>query len=390
MAPALEHLLQTLACGALLLLALITGGARGPQAPIAAKRWLSLFLLSAGCLMLDGSLYQSGVYAAYPHLLGITDLFVFTLSPALYLSVRHFTDARSGWRRSDLWHLLPAGLFALLNLYFFAQPLSSKLEVLAAYSTDTSGLDPLMAANLFQHAAYLLLSFRRLVRHRRQVTAFASSLENVRLDWLWHVLLAIACMYGLWVAELLSGLPWIPPLSTAGYLAATAYLGYHAVRQDRVFGFSPQAAEELAELLEGGAPPEPAGPPAPDLGPQKAQLAALMAQQQPYLDSSLSLPALAQLAGMRTHDLSRLINQGFGENFYQFVNRYRIEASKRLLADPAYAHYSILGIAFEAGFNSKTTFNTAFKQATGAVPAAWRREALAQPEGDGASLPDIA
>jgi AraC-like DNA-binding protein len=67
--------------------------------------------------------------------------------------------------------------------------------------------------------------------------------------------------------------------------------------------------------------------------------------------------------------MSYLINSGFGENFFQFINKYRVERAKELLNIDKLSKYSILGIAFESGFNSKTTFNTTFKKFTNQTPS---------------------
>jgi len=85
----------------------------------------------------------------------------------------------------------------------------------------------------------------------------------------------------------------------------------------------------------------------------------------PYLNPDLNLPQLATELGISIHYLSQVINEHFRLNFFDFVNRYRIEAFKERIADPRYRNFSLLGIAFECGFNSKSTFNRIFKQATG-------------------------
>jgi AraC-like DNA-binding protein len=76
------------------------------------------------------------------------------------------------------------------------------------------------------------------------------------------------------------------------------------------------------------------------------------------------------------HELSYLINVGFENNFYNFVNSYRVEESKTLLTSPKHQHLSMLGIAFEAGFNSKTAFYTAFKKMTGVSPTEFKTSNL--------------
>lgn len=71
--------------------------------------------------------------------------------------------------------------------------------------------------------------------------------------------------------------------------------------------------------------------------------------------------------------MSHLINAGLGENFYDFINKYRVEEVKRLMADPQKQNYNLLGIALEAGFKSKSTFNLIFKRFTGLTPTEYKK-----------------
>jgi AraC-like DNA-binding protein len=97
-----------------------------------------------------------------------------------------------------------------------------------------------------------------------------------------------------------------------------------------------------------------------------------MQSEKPFLDNELNLLKLAAHMQITIHTLSYVINEGYGENFAQYVNRYRVEEAKKLLDDPQVAHLSILGIAFDAGFNSKTVFNTTFKKITGLSPSEYK------------------
>jgi AraC-like DNA-binding protein len=98
-----------------------------------------------------------------------------------------------------------------------------------------------------------------------------------------------------------------------------------------------------------------------------------MEKQRPYLDPELSLSALAKELGINRNQLSQSINDGLGENFYDFVNKYRVEEVKRLMADPNKQNYNLLGIAVEAGFKSKSTFNLIFKRFTGLTPTEYKK-----------------
>lgn len=100
----------------------------------------------------------------------------------------------------------------------------------------------------------------------------------------------------------------------------------------------------------------------------------LMASDRPYLHSNLTVNRLAHLLGIPAKDLSRHLNQVLGRNFYEFVNGYRITEVKRRLADPE-EDKTVLDIMYEAGFNSKSVFNTLFRKSTGMTPTRFRQDA---------------
>ncbi|TWI95057.1 AraC-like DNA-binding protein [Mucilaginibacter frigoritolerans] len=91
-----------------------------------------------------------------------------------------------------------------------------------------------------------------------------------------------------------------------------------------------------------------------------------------YLNEDLSLNSLAKELGISIHELSRIINTGLRKNFNDFVNEFRIQDITRKMKDPVYDRITLLGIAYDCGFNSKTTFNRAFKQVTGKSPAQYK------------------
>lgn len=94
----------------------------------------------------------------------------------------------------------------------------------------------------------------------------------------------------------------------------------------------------------------------------------IMEEEKAYLDPDLSLSSLADKIGIHPNQLSWLLNESLGKNFNEFINHYRVEAFKQLAADPKNANISIVGLAYDSGFNSKTVFNTYFKKETGITP----------------------
>jgi AraC-like DNA-binding protein len=102
------------------------------------------------------------------------------------------------------------------------------------------------------------------------------------------------------------------------------------------------------------------------------RITALMENEKLYQETELTLHQLATKLEVPTYQVSQALNDGMKKNFYDLVNGYRVEEAKRLLLDSKNRNYTILSVGFEAGFNSKTTFNTVFKKFTGLTPTDFR------------------
>ncbi len=100
----------------------------------------------------------------------------------------------------------------------------------------------------------------------------------------------------------------------------------------------------------------------------------LMSKEKPYLDANLSLPALASKLNIPSHHLSRVINEQFNVNFFDFVNQYRVNEVKSRMGNPEFENLSLLGIAFDCGFNTKSAFNRVFKKITGLTPSEYKKQ----------------
>jgi AraC-like DNA-binding protein len=99
-----------------------------------------------------------------------------------------------------------------------------------------------------------------------------------------------------------------------------------------------------------------------------------MEEQKPFVRSTLTLQELSDELQISAHNLSEVINTKLGKNFFDFVNGFRVKEVQARLADPQYDHLTILAIAQDAGFNSKSTFNTIFKKVTNQTPSEYRRQ----------------
>ena len=97
-----------------------------------------------------------------------------------------------------------------------------------------------------------------------------------------------------------------------------------------------------------------------------------MASSKPFLNSNLTLQQLASDLTITPHILSQVINDQYNLNFFDFVNQYRVQEFREIVLNPKYENFSLLGIALECGFNSKTAFNRIFKKSTGLTPSQFK------------------
>jgi len=107
--------------------------------------------------------------------------------------------------------------------------------------------------------------------------------------------------------------------------------------------------------------------------PHISNLEKLIIDNSRYLDPNLSLESVANEIGLSKSYLSRIINAELQTNFNDYVNSFRVAEAKNLLLNPQFSNYTLVSIGLEAGFNSKTTFNTVFKKQTGLTPSQYRK-----------------
>ena len=134
-------------------------------------------------------------------------------------------------------------------------------------------------------------------------------------------------------------------------------------------------AQEAEELIVVDRRYERSGMDARMMNDYETALAAFMQKSRIYLDPDLSLEILASRMKMSRHHLTQLLNEKLEKNFYSFINEYRIEEAIDRLNDPS-LQVNILSLAFDCGFNSKSSFNNYFKKITGTTPTAYRKQQL--------------
>ncbi|HEY7698852.1 MAG TPA: helix-turn-helix domain-containing protein [Vicinamibacteria bacterium] len=331
-----------------------------------ANRLLALLLFLFTLQLLHIVLYWTRSLAFLPHFFGVPWFFPILYGPLLFLYARSLDPSRRALRPSDFAHALPFLLVLALFARFYLSSSEVKRRILeASYEriTPASGLVLAVFAFQFLHfLGYMAASLRE------------SSGREPRGRWMRRLLLAFAVTFAWWFAYGLAvslGLPYWRAIDYGATLAMTATIyaiGYTALREPEIF---------VGELRRQKGRYERSSLSFSEVEEHRARLLEVMAETKPYTDATLRLTDLAVLVGLPSHQLSQVINQGLDESYNDFVNRYRVEEAKRLLSDPRRGADSLLALAFEAGFNNKTSFNEAFKKHARTTPSRFRASARA-------------
>lgn len=367
-----------------------------------ANRLLTVLLLIISAALISRVvIYDRDIFNFAPKLLLVPDLLYFLYPPMFMFYIRRLL--RPSPRAIDyreLLHLLPFGLHALAYLPLFLMDHQAFINqavglALRPYFVWAAGLALPYALGYWLYARRLI----RIYQHESDHKYSAGS----NLGFLQQVMTLKGICLVLWVATFAVGAygramgidtTLITDRTTdaiwIGFSLTVFLLGYYAMKEPEIFRIphtdspeaerSPLGQEDAPSLRSHGAPhgdgdPDPESTPEAD-EPQdlffdealKDRLESLMAEEQPYLNPKLTLSELADLAHTNPHELSRAINQGFGMNFNDFVNSYRVEAFKQRVVEPRYQNHTFLAVAMMVGFNSKTAFNRSFKKLTGETP----------------------
>ena len=223
--------------------------------------------------------------------------------------------------------------------------------------------------------ASLVLASLRIRKYQVKVPHFASETSEIDLNWLIYIIIGILLLH---LSITIHNIVFYPS-SLGEYinlfvLIIVYFAGFHALKQKEIY---PKDEKQRLEVLSISTQEDVAVEKRKlmtdeELIHRKANLVELMTQEQPFLDSEINLSRLAKIAEHTPHQLSYVINRGFNENFFQFINRYRVERAKELLVSKTSSKFSMVGIAFESGFNSKTSFNTTFKKLVGKTPSEYK------------------
>jgi len=343
---------------------------------------LLLFLILLGLVFFDNYLRNTGFYETYPGLWGITYCFPLLIAPLMYYYTVLITTQVQRFNRRYLLLTLPFIFFFIYYLAtYYLLPVNQKIAFYERASMHPWGM--ILAGEAFIIASgpvYAVLCLLRLYKHSKNIGKYFSFKEGISLQWLKTVsYLVIVSDFIMLLTNLFSDFIRVITVETADNIMHASnvllvfYVGFMGFRQKLIYNSVnentlqtadkqlKQKETEVSKYVKSGLK---------DAEAEKYYelLLDLIEKEELFQNGKLLLKDIADRLGISNNYLSQIINQKTGKNFFRFINEYRVEKAKQLLADKA-GKYTILSIAYDCGFNSKSSFNTIFKEYTGKTPS---------------------
>jgi len=338
--------------------------ARGVRQRSKANLWLALLIGLLCSSLITPFIGFANVYDNNQWLTYFPFSIAYSYGVCVWFYTVNLTDSRHRLKSRDLLLFVPTLVYLTYRLFLFSHTVEWK-----SWFDDNYG-DVFGAAVFVTEAMWNLIFLVFSIRHYRKYRVWLdenfSDTEKIKFDWLRNFLYLFTAVLVLgalfdFANSFVVKLSYIQyfyfeivlALATY-YLAVAGYLRSRTI--ELTFDDRAEPADEpRRSLLSDG-----------EMERLKMRLLTVMSEERPYLDPSLTLTDLTRAVGVNTTVLSHLINKGFDKNFNDFINEHRINEVKSKLR--AADDETVLAIAFDSGFNSKATFNRAFKKFTGMTP----------------------
>ena len=306
----------------------------------------------------------------------------FTYGPLLWLYIRHMTRPGLKFSPWNALHFIPFIVFFAVSVIFREEPI---LDDLSGFLVRDRFIPLRIVYSIcffLSVTVYSVLSFLEIRNHQKRLRDMISY-TSAKLSLNWMKILSIT-FYTIYVLVFILGgikifsgiLPFDPYVLTFFFIAFFSFVfSFYAIRQPEILDYPAMSPEEEnINAANGTARYAKSG-----LRDEQAEeylntLLMFMDQEKPYLNGDLTITDLSRKTGIPRHYITEVLNEKHGRNFFTFVNEYRVREVISRLGDPRYQHYTILAIAFDSGFNSKSTFNTFFKAYTGKTPSDFRQQ----------------
>jgi AraC-like DNA-binding protein len=329
-----------------------------------------LFLI---CTEMIFALINSNVLEMYSF-----QFITFTYGPLMFLYVRFMTNPNRKFNWLALLHFIPFAVFFTVSVIFRSESLVRDLRSFFLPDRFISLRIVYGTSFFLSITVYSVLAFIEIKRHQDNLKNLISYTSGViTLNWLKVVSISFYAAY--FILFILGGLnmignyiPFDPYFVIFGFIALFSFVySFYGIKQPVIFGEDLNDdntnKKDTEKYVKSG------------LKEKQAQdflqkLISYVEKDKPYLDRDLSIHHLSLRTGIPRHYITQILNENYNRNFFTFINEYRVKEVIERFSDPKYNNYTILAIAFDAGFNSKATFNSIFKSQTGVTPSEFREK----------------
>jgi len=324
---------------------------------------------------------QIGYWEKYPHLIGITAPVPLFHGPLLYLYSLYALRGEQRIRAVDYLHFIP-GMFAYLYMFkfFFLYSASEKIQVDKGEINDFHAFSVvLLIAILISGLVYAVLSYSLTLKYGNKLKERFSFSEGISLKWLRYCIVSIGLFFLLAVIVFLlrDGLNYSFPFNPEYIFYSILiififYIGYFGIKHENIFVNIPLPENGETNQEASITKYKNSGMSAEIASELHEKLLKFMEEKKPYLNPRLSLSDLSRELDISSNQLSQIINQQAGVNFHDFVNKYRVD--EFLQNANSNKSFSLLALALDSGFNSKSSFNYIFKKQKGISPSQYLSE----------------
>lgn len=336
---------------------LILGKAEKQTADYLLATWFFII----GIHLIFFVLFYSGQFSNFPYLLGLDIPVPLIHGPMLYLYILYLTGRQPN-RYNWLLHFAPAIITYIYLINFFILTSQEKVYIYE-YGTTAYRIfrKIIKVVIILSGILYVILSILAVRRYKKQISDLYSNTEKINLNWSYYLITGIALI---WIAVILKNEILIFTLVSL-FIIVAAYFGISRVGILEFASKQSDITEEKQtehndEIVAVKYQKTFAGEDA--IQDIYKKLTYQMEHEKLYKDPELNLNHVAALLGIQPNILSQTINSVENKNFYDYINRQRIEEFKRIVVLPENQKFTILSLAFESGFNSKTSFNRNFKK----------------------------
>lgn len=353
---------------------------------------LGAWLVFMGLHLLDYYFHVTGFGLRYPFLLAFGNFFPMVQGPFMYVYILVMINRSGKLKLIYLLHGLP---FLIVMIYFtFDFYLLGAEEKLAYYkilSTEGSwALSVTSILNNFLGPIYVVFSLVKLRKHIKNIANNFSYTEEIDLAWLKYVLTGLGFVWSVVLIANVMGLFTTDDqlgnhLIYLSLTIAIFFLGYFGIKQQAIYVPIPTGRTGTSTVTEKKPVVEKSetdrykhsGLKKKEAEGYAKELLDYMEKDRPYLNGKLSLKEVAEYFDISVNHLSQVINEQLGKSFFDFVNEYRVEEVKKLMAESKHEQFTLLAVAYDSGFNSKSSFNSIFKKMTGFTPSEYLKETAA-------------